>query len=56
MKHFKTISELHKAQGYPPPENPLLGLKRLKKSAVPLNAAEVSYDFYFICLKRLNRI
>ena len=54
MKHFKTISELHKAQGYPPPENPLLGLKRLKKSSIPLNAAEVSYDFYFICLKKLK--
>lgn len=54
MKHFKTISELHKAQGYPPPENPLLGLKRLKKSSIPLNTTEVSYDFYFICLKRLK--
>jgi AraC family transcriptional regulator, transcriptional activator of pobA len=54
MKHFKTISELHKVQGYPPPENPLLGLKLLKKSAVPLNETEVSYDFYFICLKKLK--
>jgi AraC family transcriptional regulator, transcriptional activator of pobA len=54
MKHFKTISELHKVQGYPPPENPLLGLKRLKKSAIPLNASEISYDFYFICLKKLK--
>jgi AraC family transcriptional regulator, transcriptional activator of pobA len=54
MKHFKTISELHKVQGYPTPENPLLGLKRLKKSSIPLNAAEVSFDFYFICLKRLK--
>ena len=54
MKHFKTISELHKAQGYPPPENPILGLKRLKKSSIPLNTTEVSYDFYFICLKRLK--
>lgn len=54
MKHFKTISELHKAQGYPPPENPMLGLKRLKKTSIPLNVTEVSYDFYFICLKRLK--
>ena len=54
MKHFKTISELHKAQGYPPPENPLLGLKRLKKSSTPLNVTEVSYNFYFICLKKLK--
>lgn len=54
MKHFKTINELHEAQGYPPPENPLLGLKLLKKSSVPLNETEVSYDFYFICLKKLK--
>ncbi len=54
MVHFKTISELHKAQGYPPPENPLFGLKLLKESAVPLNVSEVSYDFYFICFKKLK--
>ena len=54
MKHFKTISELHEAQGYPLPENPLLGLKQLKKTSIPLNAVEVSFDFYFICLKKLK--
>ncbi|MBU2494004.1 MAG: helix-turn-helix transcriptional regulator [Bacteroidetes bacterium] len=55
MKHFKTISELHEIQGYPQPENPLLGLKRLKKTANPLNVSEISYDFYFICLKKLKK-
>lgn len=54
MKHFKTISELHEVQGYPPPENPLLGLKQLKKTSAPLNAKEVSFNFYFICLKKLK--
>jgi AraC-like DNA-binding protein len=54
MIHFKTISELHEAQGYPLPENPLFGLKHLKKSSTPLNATEVSFDFYFICFKKLK--
>ncbi len=54
MKHFKTISELHKVQGYPPPENPLFGLKLLEESAIPINVPEISYDFYFICFKKLK--
>lgn len=53
-KHFQTISELHKAQGYPLPENPLFGLKQLKKSTTPVTVTAVSYDFYFICFKRLK--
>ncbi|MDP3149307.1 MAG: helix-turn-helix transcriptional regulator [Ignavibacteria bacterium] len=54
MKHFQTISELHKAQGYPLPENPLFGLKQLKKTTTPITVTAVSYDFYFICFKRLK--
>jgi hypothetical protein len=54
MKHFKTITELHEAQGYPLPEHPLLGLKHLKKTSNPLNATEVDFDFYFICYKKLQ--
>ncbi|KAF0142781.1 MAG: AraC family transcriptional regulator [Stygiobacter sp.] len=53
-KHFQTISELHKAQGYPLPENPLFGLKQLKKTTTPVTVTAVSYDFYFICFKRLK--
>ena len=54
IKHFKTITELHKAQGYPLPENPLFGLKQLRKSSTPVSVTAVSYDFYFICFKRLK--
>lgn len=54
MMHFKTISELHKAQGYPPPENPLFGLKLLKSSSGTLKNMELSCNFYFICLKKLK--
>jgi AraC family transcriptional regulator, transcriptional activator of pobA len=54
MKHFTTISELHKARGYPPPENPLFSLNLLQQSSKPINETEVSYDFYFICFKRLK--
>ncbi len=54
MIHFKTISDLHKAQDYPPPENPLFGLKLLKESTKPLKTMEMTCDFYFICLKKLK--
>jgi hypothetical protein len=26
MKHFKTITDLYTTNGFPPPENPLLGV------------------------------
>ncbi|MCK9280507.1 MAG: AraC family transcriptional regulator [Melioribacteraceae bacterium] len=54
IKHFKTISELHNAQGYPLPENPLFGLKQLEKRTTPESITAVSHDFYFICFKRLK--
>jgi len=54
MKQFKTISELHKAQGYPLPENPLFGIKTFDGSTPKLNALEYRYNFYFICFKRLE--
>lgn len=54
MKQFKSISDLHKAQGYPLPENPLFGIKTFDNSAPKINAEEIRYNFYFICLKKLS--
>ena len=54
MMRFKTISELHQVQGYPPPHNPLLGLKVLKSTSGALKNMELSCDFYFISFKKLK--
>jgi AraC-like DNA-binding protein len=54
MAHFKSISELHKAQGFPPPANPLFGLKVLKKTTQSMKNTEFSCDFYFLCFKKLK--
>lgn len=34
MTNFKTIDDLHQAEGHPPPEHPLLGLKVLRISPI----------------------
>jgi AraC family transcriptional regulator, transcriptional activator of pobA len=54
MKHFKTISELDKANGFPPPENPLISLNSLSDSNNALKNMEVICDFYIIALKKLK--
>jgi AraC-like DNA-binding protein len=54
MNHFESISELHEVQGYPPPANPLFGLKVIRKTTRSLKNIEMSCDFYFICFKKLK--
>jgi AraC family transcriptional activator of pobA len=54
MKHFKTISELHEAEAFPPPEYPLFGMVTLANSPNPLTNLEITCDFYIICLKKLK--
>jgi AraC family transcriptional regulator, transcriptional activator of pobA len=54
MIHFNTISDLHETQGYPPPNNPLFGLKVLKKTTKALKNIEMTCNFYFICFKKLK--
>ncbi|MBI4976540.1 MAG: AraC family transcriptional regulator [Spirochaetes bacterium] len=57
MLLFENIADLHKAQGVPPPDNPLFGLKILKKASRTTPAfrdMELSCNFYFICLKKLK--
>jgi AraC family transcriptional regulator, transcriptional activator of pobA len=54
MKHFKAISELAQAEGFPPPENPLFSLNLISESNNELRNIEITCDFYVICLKKLK--
>ncbi|TRW26615.1 helix-turn-helix domain-containing protein [Flavobacterium zepuense] len=55
MKHYKSISELCRAVGFPPPENPLLGLIRCQKlSACSVGEGEFTGDFYTVGFKKMK--
>ena len=53
MKHFKTISDLHLALGFPPPENPLLSLLNCGGTCTQSNM-EYTGDFYMIGFKKMK--
>jgi len=53
MLHFKSISELHRVNGYPPPENPMLSLMRCNQTCTVGNN-EFTSDFYMIGLKKMK--
>ena len=52
MKHFKSLAELHRANGFPQPEMPLLSLFRCK-NVCSLGVTEFTGDFYMIGFKKL---
>ncbi len=54
MKHFKTISELDQAEGFPPPENPLFSLNLLTNANRLEKHMEFTWDCYIICFKKLK--
>jgi len=55
MKHYKTISELHRSNGYPAPENPMLSLVTCNHTAsCTLSNSEFTTDFYMIGFKKLK--
>ncbi|WDO11533.1 helix-turn-helix transcriptional regulator [Flavobacterium sp. WW92] len=55
MKHYKTISELHRAVGYPPPENPLVSLVVCERLAeCSIGQSEFTTDFYMIAFKKIK--
>jgi AraC family transcriptional activator of pobA len=55
MKHFKTLSELHRENGFPPPESPLISLYRCNHNdACSLGNREFTTDFYMIGFKKLK--
>ncbi|HVW98508.1 MAG TPA: helix-turn-helix transcriptional regulator [Mucilaginibacter sp.] len=53
MKHFKSLSELHRANGFPPPENPLLSLFICNNSC-SIGETEFTGDFYMIGFKKIK--
>lgn len=54
MKHFKTITEFYTTNGFPPPENPLLGLVTLDDiKGIDFAYKEYTLGFYKIAFKKL---
>ena len=53
MKHFKSLTELHRANGFPPPENPMLSLIACNKTC-SIGETEFTSDFYAIGFKKLK--
>jgi hypothetical protein len=55
MKHYKSISELHKTNGYPSPEHPLLSLVICKElTNCSIGDSQFTGDFYIIALKKIR--
>jgi AraC-like DNA-binding protein len=53
MKHFKSLSEMHRENGLPAPEHPMLSLLCITPGLV-LNFTEFTCDFYMIGLKKIK--
>lgn len=53
MKHFKSLSALHRENGLPDPEHPMLSLLRITPGLV-LSFQEFTCDFYMIGLKHIK--
>jgi AraC-like DNA-binding protein len=53
MIHFKTLNELNQANGYPPPENPMLSLLRCNHSCAA-GDREFTSEFYMIGFKKMK--
>ena len=54
MKHFKSISELHKTNGYAAPAYPLLSLFNLPGPETSIGNSKFTSDFYMIAFKRIK--
>jgi len=55
MEHYKTISELHRAAGFPAPENPLLSLVLCEKlGPCSITQGVFTGDFYMIAFKKMQ--
>jgi AraC family transcriptional regulator, transcriptional activator of pobA len=54
MKHFKTITELDQAEGFPPPEHPLISLNLLTGASTLEKGMEFACDCYIICFKKVK--
>ena len=55
MKHFKTITDLYRTNGIPPPENPLLGVLTFEDiKGCTFVYSEFTMGFYKIALKKVK--
>ena len=55
MKHFRSISELHKTNGFSAPENPLLSLLTCQDlQTCTIGNSKFTGDFYMIAFKRIR--
>ncbi len=54
MKHFKDISELDSAEGFPTPEHPLISLNILTNASPLEKSMEFACNFYIICFKKVK--
>ena len=52
MRHYKNLADLHRSNGFPPPENPLFSIYQCNK-VCSLGDREFTSDFYMIGLKKL---
>ncbi len=53
MKHFKTLSEMHQANGFALPENPMISLVKCSGQCT-IPGQEFTTDFYMIGFKKLK--
>lgn len=53
MKHYKNLSELHRDNGFPPPEHPLISMYQCNQTCSVGDRAFTS-DFYMIGFKKLK--
>ena len=53
MQHFKNLADMHRFNGFPPPENPLMSIYRCSKTCA-LGDREFTSDFYMIGFKKLK--
>lgn len=53
MQHFKTLSEMHRVNGFPPPENPMLSVIKCSESCDSSDKVFTG-DFYMVGFKKLK--
>ena len=53
MQHFKSIADMHRYNGFPPPEMPLFSTFRCSKTC-SMGDREFTTDFYLIGFKKLK--
>lgn len=55
MNHFKSISDFHKSNGYPPPEHPMLGVLTCEElTTCSWGRSKFTTDFYMISFKKIK--